>query len=143
MIAGANVAKIAHLALMKIIAFKTAIGVSVLVSSTATALIATGAIDTAYFIRTGTSVSDAVGARFRKEKMLTSSAQSSIDTTDVIRKSFSSDHSSVVEQIGMSDLVVNTPDIPQVVITAKRMTLEEKKRFDLETATQIIAMFNR
>lgn len=120
MFAGVKIANVAHLALLKIAAAKSVVGVGVLVGGAATGLIVTDSLQPDYVNGTMALINLAVDAEAGRAE-----PASSIGPVSAAPRSV--------------DRGAPAPDIPQVVITAKRMTLAQKVAYDAEVRLDVLA----
>ena len=119
MIASLKVAKVAHLALLKLATAKSVIGVGVLVGSAATGLVATDILGPDYITGAAVLINQSVDAE---------SAQPA-----AVKRTRDSEKSGT---IGGGTAATG---MPQLVITANRMSLADKLAYDAQSSLQILA----
>lgn len=119
MIASLKVAKVAHLALLKLATAKSVIGVGVLVGSAATGLVTTDILGPDYITGAAVLINQAVDA----EGALPAA----------VPRTWNSEKRSAI------DGDTATAGIPQLVVTAYRMSHTEKLAYDAQSRQQILA----
>ena len=140
MLTNLKAASIVHMAVLKLAAAKTAIGVSMVVGAATTGILVTDGLKEDYVTAAGSFMSEFGSAETGQSPLSPvplpgvplavsgqgdePSASASIDSTD------------------FGDASVPASAIPQVLITAKRMSQAEKLAYDLEVRDQLLALFH-
>jgi hypothetical protein len=145
MIANLKIAHVAHLAIVKLAAAKALIGAGVVFGGAATGLVATELLAPDYMDAANAFINQAVDAEAgRTSPMLRATVLPTGDHADKGEPAASIPaHEILVERsaalIWSADSSPLSSDIPQVFITAKRMSPAQKLAYDVERRFSLLA----
>ena len=140
MLTNLKAASIVHMAVLKLAAAKTAIGVGMVVGAATTGILVTDGLKEDYVNAAGSLMSE-----FGYAEMGESPVSAGPLPEVPLAVSGQGNEPSASASIGgtdFGDASVAASEIPQVVITAKRMSQAEKIAYDLEVREQLLALFH-